>query len=124
MEKECGLRNYLRQGYGWQKTNSVLVFLNLAKKHANIIIQQKFLKKCKINKIIPKSFRFKYHLNTFNEINHTRKVNLLNLNHVLKDKRFKRSQIVKEIDFLKNILCGFLNTYDFQQIISIFKRFF
>jgi len=47
MEKQCGLRNYLRQAYGWQKTNSVLVFLNLAKKHANIITQQKFLEKCK-----------------------------------------------------------------------------
>ena len=124
LEKQCGLRNYLRQAYGWQKTNSVLVFLNLAKKHANIITQQKFLEKCKINKIIPKSFRFKYHLNTFNETSHTRKVNLLNLNHVLKDKRFQRSQIVKEIDFLKNILCGYLNTYDFQQIISIFKNSF
>ena len=61
-----------------------------SKQHANIITQQRFLEKCKVSKIIPKSFRFKYYLNTYNETNHTRKVNLLNLNHLFKDKGFQR----------------------------------
>ena len=88
---QSGLRNYLRIAFGWKMTYSILLFLNLAKDQADIITQQKFLE------------NWKNKQNTHNEANQEDNLNLPNLIDGMKDKRFQRFLIVKEIDFYKKI---------------------
>jgi hypothetical protein len=88
-------KNLITSSLQLAKDQINFIILEFRKKPANIITQQKFLENCKVNKLIQKSFCFKDHLNTYDDTYHTKKVDLLNLNHVLKDKRFQWSQIVK-----------------------------
>jgi hypothetical protein len=42
MERQCGLRCYLRLASGEQLTYDIFYFISLGKKHASIINEQKF----------------------------------------------------------------------------------
>ena len=90
MERQCGLRHYFRLAYGEQLTNDIFYFINLGKKHANIINQQKFLESCKIENLIPKSLRFRLHLNTRKEERFALTLQFKTLTHIIKDKKQKK----------------------------------
>ena len=65
MERQCGLRSYLRRVYGDNVTKEVSKYINTHKRHANVINQQDFLHQCKKKKILPLSIKFNLHLGTF-----------------------------------------------------------
>ena len=89
MERQCGLCRYLRLAYGEQLTNDIFYFIIWGKKHANIINQQKFLKSCKFENLIPKSLRFRLHLNTRKEERFAHTLQLKTLIHTIKNKNKK-----------------------------------
>ena len=64
---QFGLRTFIRQAYGQQLAASVNYYFSLVKKHANLLNQQIFLKNCKKESVIPKSFRINTHFGTENE---------------------------------------------------------
>ena len=66
----------------------------LAKKHAYIINQQKFLESCKFENLIPKSLRFRLRLNTRKEERFAHTLQIKTLIHIIKDKKKKKKYII------------------------------
>ena len=119
MERQCGLRRYLRIAYGEQLTNDIFYFISLGKKPANIINQQKFLQSCKFENLIPKSFRFRAHLNTRKEERFAHTLQLKTLIHIIKDKKQKRYIVSSERKSLEKFLFENLSSADFNQVAGL-----
>ena len=124
MERQCGLRNYLRHIYGDDLTKIVGKYINTQKKHANVINQQDFLLRCKKMRIVPPSLKFNLHLGTFKEEKFERSLHFKALNHIIKDKSRKRALIVRDKLSLENLISKKVSVSDFCFIQQTGKNHF
>ena len=98
--------------------------MQIRKKHANIINQQKFVVSCRNENLIPKSLRYKLHLNTRKEGQFAHTLQLKTLVHIIKDKKQKRHIISSERKSLENYLFENLSTVDFSQVVRLERNLF
>ena len=124
MERQCGLRRYFGLVYGEQLTYDIFYFISLNNKHANIINQQNFLESCRNENLIPKSLRYRLHLNTRKEAQFAHTLKLKTLVHIIKDKKPKRHIISSERKLLETFLLKNLSTVDFAQVVRLERNLF
>ena len=117
MERLC-----FRLAYGEQLTYDIFYFISLGKKHANIINQQNFLESCRNENLIPKSLRYKLHLNTRKEAQFAHTLQLKTLVHIIKDKQQKRHIISSERKSFFFFLLENLSTVDFAQVVRLERK--
>ena len=100
------------------------LFYLFSKKHHNIINQQKFLESCKFENLIPKSLRFRLHLNIRKEERFAHTLQLKTLIHIIKDKKQKRYIISSERKSLEKFLFENLSSADFNQVAGLERNLF
>ena len=104
MSGQFGLRTFIRQAYRQQLAASVNYYFSLVKKHANLLNQQIFLKNCKKESVIPKSFRINTHFGTENGSKLKNKLSLMALNHMTSEQKQRRFKLSKDLNFVENFL--------------------
>ena len=124
MAGRFGLRSFIRQLYGQQLAASVNYYLSLVKKHANLLNQQIFLKNCKKESVIPKSFKICTHFGTENETKLKNKLSLIALNHVIYEQKQRRFQLSKDLNSVENFLRNNLPSDIFMRIKEMAIRSF
>ena len=83
---------------------NVNYYFSLVKKRANLLNQQIFLRNCKKESVIPKSFRINTHFGTENESKLKNKLSLMALNHMTSEQKQRRFKLSKDLNFVENFL--------------------